>query len=269
MKKEVDIKVDVLIREINKYEIGQVITLLKDNIESKIYPLTIYCSPGYNNYLGKIIRSDSHLTNNYLFGAFVEEKLVGFVNLKKNKSKLHLNNIHVSSNCQGKGVGKALFDHYVQFAKKYGIGNLFLDVFESNIQARKWYEKKGFKKILSTYWYYIYNPFDSKRGKYDIEILDFPQSEIIQKEFGFSKMQVLYKNNDFEIGRIHNELYKVNENVLDYPELLKNLKKLQPHRKLLVVSYDKNLMKNYGFNDYLIKAVTSYRMHSIIDTRFV
>ena len=44
----------------------------------------------------------------------------------------------------GKGIGNALLDYSIEFAKNSGIKTIRLDVYEKNIPAIKLYEKNGF-----------------------------------------------------------------------------------------------------------------------------
>ena len=50
----------------------------------------------------------------------------------------------IHPNFMGKGIGNALLNYSIEFAKKSGIKTIRLDVYEKNIPAIKLYEKNGF-----------------------------------------------------------------------------------------------------------------------------
>lgn len=58
-----------------------------------------------------------------------------------------LANIAVLPRQRGRGVGGRLLDHLVEVARARGVRRLFLEVRESNEQARKLYETRGFNEV--------------------------------------------------------------------------------------------------------------------------
>jgi ribosomal protein S18 acetylase RimI-like enzyme len=84
-----------------------------------------------------------------IYGAFDSEKLIGFQWLHKNdffgEDRLHVNQIAVSKEYRGEGIGKQLIHVTKQKAEKLGIKTIDLIVSESNVGALKLYEQIGFK----------------------------------------------------------------------------------------------------------------------------
>ena len=58
-----------------------------------------------------------------------------------------LNRMFVLSNYHGKGVGQALFDHAIAFAKKQGYKEIILNTHFLMKRAHRFYEKNGFKQV--------------------------------------------------------------------------------------------------------------------------
>jgi len=56
-------------------------------------------------------------------------------------------NIAVSPDCRCKGVGQALMDALMDSAVQKGAENVYLEVRQSNMPARRLYEKNGFAQI--------------------------------------------------------------------------------------------------------------------------
>ena len=89
--------------------------------------------------------------SNVIFGAFINEKLIGSAGLfQENKQKLmHRCNIwgmHVDSNYRQRGIGKALIETTIQYAKKQLKCQIInLTVTATNLSAIKLYESYGFK----------------------------------------------------------------------------------------------------------------------------
>ena len=71
------------------------------------------------------------LTKSYGNGAFVEHKA------------LYLDDLCVLETCRGTGVGKALYQYVLQFAKGQGCYHVTLNVWTCNPTAVKFYEKMG------------------------------------------------------------------------------------------------------------------------------
>ncbi len=57
---------------------------------------------------------------------------------------VHLEDVCVDESCRGMGVGSALMEYVIDWAKKQGIDRMDLDVWEFNEDARKFYERYGF-----------------------------------------------------------------------------------------------------------------------------
>ena len=68
---------------------------------------------------------------------------------------LYIDDICVDEACRGKGVGRALYEHVLAYAKEEGFYNLILNVWSCNPGAQRFYEamglvpqKIGMEKIL-------------------------------------------------------------------------------------------------------------------------
>lgn len=86
-------------------------------------------------------------TNGVVFGAFEEERLVGFVSVENSffgseKQYLQLSCIHVSEESRGKGIGKQLFSYAVESARKLGAGKLYISAHSSK-ESQAFYHALG------------------------------------------------------------------------------------------------------------------------------
>ena len=89
-----------------------------------------------------------------VLGCFYKEKLIGLVNVDRDKSKrkrsLHVGTfgISVEKELRGKGVGYELGKTIIEEAKKKiaGLKMIILDVYSLNTNAQNLYKKLGFKE---------------------------------------------------------------------------------------------------------------------------
>lgn len=78
------------------------------------------------------------------FGIVQDNELLAVVQYKEVNRCFHINNIVVSSLCQGNGFGKILLSWVTEQAVLEGL-NVSLDVDSSNIKALDWYLSRGFE----------------------------------------------------------------------------------------------------------------------------
>ena len=111
--------------------------------------------------LEKIIQDDSTpvfvaendgVISGHAFCVFEQNKAGGVLTDIKT---LYIDDICVNQKFRRKGIGRAIFEFVVDFAKKQGCYNITLNVWECNPSARKFYEslglnvyKTGMEKIL-------------------------------------------------------------------------------------------------------------------------
>lgn len=76
----------------------------------------------------------------YAFCVFVQHK---DNNILTDVKTLYIDDLCVDESTRGTGVGRALYDHVVAFAKAEGCYNLTLNVWACNEGARRFYEKLG------------------------------------------------------------------------------------------------------------------------------
>ena len=73
--------------------------------------------------------------------AFVKSKLVGSVTITHKVKECELRGFYVNTQCQGRGIGKQLWNRALNFAKGKDI---VCDIYAHNIKTIKMYKKWGF-----------------------------------------------------------------------------------------------------------------------------
>lgn len=90
----------------------------------------------------------------------IDEQVSGYMILSFGAGECHILNLCIAPDAQGKGHGKAMLVHGLQFALKHGMKTVVLEVRPTNHIAIKLYQQFGFIKtgIRKEY----YNDGDSK-----------------------------------------------------------------------------------------------------------
>lgn len=111
----------------------------------------IYFDGTFQKYLNKLVNDKDH----YFFVIEKNSTILGFVHLRTIDDFLFLNNISVSSEYAGLGLGKKLLSYSIKEVLKsnLNVSILKLDVFESNHRALNWYKKLSFVEEKTTNWY--------------------------------------------------------------------------------------------------------------------
>ncbi|MDE1869242.1 MAG: GNAT family N-acetyltransferase [Candidatus Micrarchaeota archaeon] len=103
-----------------------------------------------------------HYSKNFYFGAFEGKRLVGYTHIKVNGGVGELKELIIKRGSLGNGYGKMMLNHFVKFCKAKKCHKLTLETSERHKEARKLYEKHGFriesrkpddKYHLTWYWY--------------------------------------------------------------------------------------------------------------------
>lgn len=95
----------------------------------------------------------------YHFGAFMDNQLVGVVSLFQDGNDFQFRKFAVDESVQGKGIGKTMLQHLINFAINENAKRLWCN---ARISAIDFYLKQGFTHT---------NQFFSKNG-FDYEILE-------------------------------------------------------------------------------------------------
>ena len=83
--------------------------------------------------------------------------IVGFCCFWLVLDEIHINNLAVRAECQGRGYGSALLEHVLEVGASRGARRATLEVRRSNAAARRLYERLGFEVAATRPNYYI-NP---------------------------------------------------------------------------------------------------------------
>ncbi|MEH7375009.1 MULTISPECIES: GNAT family N-acetyltransferase [Bacillaceae] len=213
--------------------------LIKSGMNKDIFPLTIFSSEGYVAYIKNLLAVPEKNRRVKLFGAFVDDRLAGYTEWRIFEEDLFLNNIYVFPEYQRSGIGKSLLvKHGYHLLDEYGKYKMSLDVFNHNEEAISWYEKIGFVRNDSTYWY-VGGQLASARSHstYECYIENYPNAEAQHDAYDFSMFTCSTREGVYQIGKIKNQFYRLTDsNALNDHDLLSCLLQLDPKRKILLLT---------------------------------
>lgn len=91
-----------------------------------------------------------------------DKRIVSFAIVQKVVDELHLLNICVLKECQGQGLGRAMLNHIIAYAKELASVLIVLEVRRSNVKAQSLYLQAGFNEMSVRRNYY-----PAKQGRED------------------------------------------------------------------------------------------------------
>lgn len=109
--------------------------------------ILIYYDKIFFDYLLKIIND----TDQYFYGVFVKNKLVGFIHFKIYNNTLFLNNIFLNEKFRGGGRGSLFLKTVIENFKE-SFDKFSLDVVISNDVIYNWYLRLGLKPVTKSKW---------------------------------------------------------------------------------------------------------------------
>lgn len=132
-----------MIRSLHEADFEALLTLLEDVAAERRW---IGTEPGfdrerYRDHWRKVLAGEGAL-----FIAFDEDRAVGYIAVHPHAEFGHVLGMLVESRARGRGVGKALLDRAVDWARERGLPDLSLLVFPHNERALALYRHAGFEQ---------------------------------------------------------------------------------------------------------------------------
>lgn len=112
---------------------------------------TIYQLPLSVNYIRELISSGYGSTKHKLVVAVLDGRIWGYYAALHRGSDFHLNYIAVDATARRDGLGSFLLSHFEDCGRMFGCTRLTLDVFESNLGVRAWYERRGYSSVSTCF----------------------------------------------------------------------------------------------------------------------
>jgi ribosomal protein S18 acetylase RimI-like enzyme len=149
---------DITIREMDERTIPsakhygssfEVTSKLVLNAENGKITYTIVDVPRYVKQYGREeFDSAAYVSNpeRVIFLAYVDDELAGQIRLLRNwNAYAYIEDIAVNESCRGKGVGQALMEHAIAWAKSKGFPGMMLETQNNNVAGCRLYARCGFE----------------------------------------------------------------------------------------------------------------------------
>lgn len=247
MKKErrcISINIDIsCLKPSDSKILGEII---REGMPENIFSLSISSCHGYDSFISSLLEAPNYSSTSF-YGAYINNKLVGFVEWRKMGDVLFWNNIYILPGYRSYGVGKKLFNTKQYLLAKYEASRIELDVFNWNEKAMKWYVNLGFKPIKIDDWYIkkSSNMLDIQEEFY---VYNLPEAKCMHKEYGFSRLEITTQKGRYTIGRLGEKYYRIHGfNTLLDKSLINALSVIDPTRDYLIaVDKDEKIPKDIG-----------------------
>lgn len=216
-----------------------------------IFSLTIGSCHGYSSFIRSLLEHKNFSPSTF-FGAYIDDSLVGFGEWRRMGEVLFLNHIYILPQYRGSRIGKKLWNTQEYVLSKYKASRIELDVFNWNEKAIKWYTKLGFQPI-KTYEWYIKKSSNRPDSLVDFYIHNLPEATCMQKEYGFSQLEISIEKARYQVGRLGDQYFKINgfDPLLDN-SLISALSVFDSKRDyFIVVNKDEKTPKDIGNLSYI------------------
>lgn len=112
----------------------------KDLLDVALIEKSCFSDPWHLDSFEKTLENDFY----YFLVATIEDKIVGYIVLFSLYEQAEIVNLAVLESYKKKGIASKLLNEVIRYIKNTIATEIFLDVRESNIVARCFYEKLGF-----------------------------------------------------------------------------------------------------------------------------
>jgi ribosomal protein S18 acetylase RimI-like enzyme len=174
-------------------------------------PYTIYQDPRSVHYLEELISRQSTLAIHDFFVACQAGQTMGYYYAIRRGVTFFLSYIAVTASAQGRGLGRALLNHYETMGQTGGCQQLALDVFESNTRARGWYLDHGYRIQSISLYVRLATRSLSGHGRPPLHWSSDAWIQAIEEERtrGFSKIDCLCGSGRLTVGLIAGRVCKL------------------------------------------------------------
>ena len=216
-----------------------VVAMIRENFEPVLIDKTIYGTSGVEAYVASqiVFNSKSAARSNVSYSVAVKDSgLIGSLILERSNDAVFISYITVKQFARQAGVANQLLTAGLK-SLEYLPDSMMLDVGTHNTIARSWYERLGFVPHSSIDWVEVSQPVPGSQAQhFRPVIVDYPQAEVLQQTFGFSRFGVITPDKSFQVGRIGRNWFRIDS--IDAPpanELLDWLQCLDPGRAVIAV----------------------------------
>jgi ribosomal protein S18 acetylase RimI-like enzyme len=212
--------------------------IIRAGFPRDLQPFSIYGSRGYTRYVEALLKAGPLSDSKFLVGhpRGDDQSINGVAEVRHISGQPFLNQIVVTPESRGKGVGRALLSKVVSEAAG-ALGTLGLDVFIDNQTARTWYERLGFRAENRNVWLLVKLPGGRTSAPASFgRCQGLPQAGLCLEAFGFGQFTVETNTSSYTVGLLGDVSFRVTDaTLLADASAIATLKLIGPSRSLLVI----------------------------------
>jgi ribosomal protein S18 acetylase RimI-like enzyme len=174
-----------------------------------------FASPRVENYLRAVTSVPLALREQFLWGAWRGEEIIGYAFGRALPDAWHLNYLTVAQEERNRGIGDALWKLWKGAGQDRELKKQTLDMWQTNENARSWYEHKGCRVAAQT-WFYrrALKTGDGAPEAFQSlnwQLLNWENAVAWQAQYGFSRFEIARAQSRWAIGRLGEELFRAME----------------------------------------------------------
>jgi ribosomal protein S18 acetylase RimI-like enzyme len=226
--------VELKIRAARRDDAPAIVDIIRDSFQKDLLAMFLYGCSGIEKFVTEQIAIQCFGGETFYTVAQIEDQIMGCAEMRRFQSRLFLNYIAIRPAYRSRDYAKQLLHDTIQLSEPNNRKIIDLDVLESNSVARAWYRAIGFEDQYSTYW--LTYP-SLAGGNAPVLISGYAQAQVCQREYGFSRFSITTQGREYEVGRLGDALFRLSDPQAIYSsELAGTLKKIDPHREILLLS---------------------------------
>jgi N-acetylglutamate synthase-like GNAT family acetyltransferase len=168
--------------------------------------------------------------NRYWVAVHPDDEVVGFAQLRRGMRAAVINNLHVSPDYQGRGIGHRLLERMTAAIEARDVS---ADVFLESPVSRALFGRIGFEVIHTHHWHLVET---DGPGALEVVVRDLPQADTVHAAFGISSLLIETRTGVHHVGRMGDAFYRVTTAAaIRDPVLLPALALLDPARTVLAI----------------------------------
>ena len=223
----------VAIRPAEVSDAAAIAATIRSAFPDRLLDLFIYGCPGIDKYIAEQIRIRNQGCDKRYTVAVANGNIVACAEIRRIPDQLFLNYIAVLAPYRSLGLGGQLLHKALMDSRRAEEKEVVLDVLDLNTNALNWYQRLGFRMKDAVSWRECSSDCDSESP---IIVADYAQAQACQHVFGFSKFAIQVGRQNYEIGRLGDNWFRLtNPAALKAPGLVAGLKTLSPRRKILLL----------------------------------
>lgn len=211
-----------------------IVSIIRLGFEPEVLDSTIYGCSGIVMFIQQLLLLPEQLTSRCYLVAWLGNEPVGVLDASLSDTAF-VNYISVLPTFRHQGVGRALMACLVvRASERSRATHVVLDVLESNVAARRWYQGLGFSPQALLHWWAADLPSSEKPVHPVADVKGFPFAVCSHRRYGFANLQVVTAKAVHTVGLLGARYFRIGPQGTWDDDLLNALRDLDRQRQALI-----------------------------------